>query len=75
MSNDDDRKSSTVSRTKLAVFVVVGYLIPILLTFLDEVVFRTFFIWNATPDWGRKVIEVVYFPLKLILQTVKHLRN
>lgn len=75
MSNDDDRKSSTVSGTKLAVFVVVGYLIPILLTFLDEVVFRTFIIWNATPDWGRTVIEIVYFPVKLIFQIVKHLRN
>lgn len=67
MSDDHNRSSPRQgSGTKLAILVVLAYLIPLALIFLDEVVFRTFFIWKATPEWGREVIKIVYFPIKMI---------
>ena len=66
MSHDDERKSSIVLGAKLVVWVAIAYLFPLLLIFLDEGVFRTFFIYNSMPDWAFEIFKVVYFPIKMI---------
>lgn len=75
MSEDDDQKSSKSFGTKQAVLVVTAYLIPLVAVFFDEVVFRTFLIWNVMPSWLLAVFKVVYFPIKFIFQFLKFLRH
>ncbi len=66
MSHGEDRKSSIVSGAKVVVWIAIAYLFPLLLIFLDEAVFRTFFIYNSMPDWVFEIFKVVYFPIKMI---------
>lgn len=50
----------------MVVWIAIAYLFPLLLIFLDEAVFRTFFIYNSMPDWVFEIFKVVYFPIKMI---------
>ena len=63
--NDPKKKTSPLA---VMIGVVVIYLIPPIATFIDEAVFRTYFIWNHSPEWLVSAGRTIYFPIAWIVR-------
>lgn len=65
---EDSEKRESISTAATVAYAVLGYLLPLIVILMDEMVFRTYYVSHWLPEWCEQAFRVVYFPVVCFLE-------